>query len=96
MSDSVTLPTHPAAVLLTDAVDHIALRPDGEPCCPKCCRLCSAIRDLLAADVLDDAVRCVALSHAWWKGRRLDGQVDREWLADKWDACTCSEEPTGA
>jgi hypothetical protein len=86
-----TLPAHPAAVLLADTIDHL-VPPAGEDndCCPACCALCKVIETLLKGGTLDDLVRTVANSRVWWQGNRIDGHVDRDWLARGWGCCSCA------
>lgn len=58
-----------------------------EPCCTTCCAPCGALRDLLDADLLDDAVRPYVARTGewdWWIGSAESGRVDADGLRSRW------------
>lgn len=62
---------------------------DSLGCCPTCCAPCAALKALLDAGTLDDAVRHRTTS-SWWDA--TNGRVDRDWLSKAWRMTSCHED----
>lgn len=85
LTTHIVLERQTAAWLIVHALNILFLDNSREGCCPECCGACAAIKQLLDAGQLDDAIITEGERHSWW----TDGRVDRDWLRRAWRMTSC-------
>lgn len=72
------------------ALNDIRAADDDIGCCPACCAPCAAVKALLDAGQLDDAVRERGPGWNWWDD--TNNRVDRDLLVRAWRLTECHDD----